>query len=118
MSFTDDIARLADLHQRGALTDDEFATAKARLLSQTSVPPAANPVSTAVNALRRSRADRWIGGVCGGLAELSGIAAWAWRLAFVLLAFCGGAGVVLYLLMWLLVPDEPVPPLVRQGGVV
>jgi phage shock protein PspC (stress-responsive transcriptional regulator) len=44
------------------------------------------------------------------------MAAWAWRLAFVLLAFCGGAGVVLYLLMWLLVPDEPVPPLLRQGG--
>ena len=53
MSMSDELGKLQDLHQRGALTDDEFARAKARLLDG----PAAHvdsPVLAALNALRRS----------------------------------------------------------------
>ena len=117
MSFTDDIARLAELHQRGALTDDEFARAKARVLSPSAGDRAPNPAA-AINGLRRSREDRWIGGVCGGLAELSGLAAWFWRLGFVLLALFGGAGVLLYLVLWVLLPEQPSLPLARPGSMV
>lgn len=45
-----------------------------------------------------------IGGVGGGLAEYSGIDALLWRVGFVALALAGGTGVLVYLLLWLLMP--------------
>lgn len=48
-----------------------------------------------------------IGGVCGGLAEYTGIDALLWRVGFVALALFGGSGVLVYLLLWLLVPAGP-----------
>jgi phage shock protein C len=114
MTFSEELARLGELHQRGVLSDDEFARAKARVLSQPAIAPADRPAVGTLNALRRSRADRWLGGVCGGLAESFGLAAWLWRLAFTVLALFGGTGVVLYLLLWIFVPDtEAQPPVVR-----
>jgi len=106
MSMSDEIAKLSELHQRGALTDEEFARAKRRVLDG---PTAAAPVPgvSALNTFRRSRDDRWLGGVCGGIAQLSGVAAWFWRVLFVLLAVCAGTGVLLYLLLWIFVPQEP-----------
>jgi phage shock protein PspC (stress-responsive transcriptional regulator) len=111
MTMSDELSRLADLHQRGALTDDEFARAKARVLAgqDAGVP---GPVAQAVNGLRLSSRDRWIGGVCGGLAEATSMPPWAWRLLFVVLMLCGGSGLLVYLLLWVLVPREPygLPP--------
>ena len=107
MSTTDDLARLAELHRLGQLTDAEFVRAKARVID--GVPAASgSPVLQAVNGLRLSATDRWLGGVCGGLARTTAIDAWIWRLAFTLLALWGGSGVVAYLLMWIFVPREPV----------
>lgn len=60
--------------------------------------------------LRRSATDRMAGGVCGGLAEYSGIDALLWRIGFVALTLTGGAGVLVYLLLWVLVPSAPLPP--------
>ena len=105
MSTLDDLTRLADLHRSGALTDDEFAQAKARVLRQE--PEGDRRLASALNRLRRSRDDRWIGGVCGGLARSTGIEAWVWRLAVVLLALWGGSGVIAYVLLWIFVPQEP-----------
>ena len=59
--------------------------------------------------LRRSGTDRWLGGVCGGLAEYSGIDAVLWRVGMVGLTVAGGAGVVVYLLLWVLLPSAPLP---------
>ena len=59
--------------------------------------------------LRRSGTDRWLGGVCGGLAEYSGIDAVLWRVGVVGLTVAGGAGVVVYLLLWVLLPSAPLP---------
>jgi phage shock protein C len=57
---------------------------------------------------RRSRTDRMIAGVCGGLAESLGVDAVILRLALVLATVLGiGAGVVLYLVCWILMPLEP-----------
>ena len=59
-----------------------------------------------VNGLRRTGGDRWIGGVCGGLARATGMEAWAWRLIFTVIFLCGGAGLLLYVLLWIFVPAE------------
>jgi hypothetical protein len=45
--------------------------------------------------------------VSGGLAEYTGIDALLWRVGFVALALAGGAGVLVYLLLWLLMPAGP-----------
>lgn len=59
--------------------------------------------------LRRSGTDRMIGGVAGGLAEYSGIDAVLWRVGFVGFTIAGGAGLVVYLLLWVLMPSAPLP---------
>lgn len=113
MSLSDELARLHELHRAGALSDEEFAAAKSRLIAATDTgtkpEPAPGPgpeALAAVNALRRPLADRWVGGVCGSLAAATGLDTWVWRLLFVLLALWGGAGLVLYLLLWIFVPSE------------
>ena len=111
MALSDELGKLQELHQRGGLTDAEFARAKARLLDGDALPgpahgPAAAPLLVALNALRRSRADRWIAGVCGGIAAATGVESWVWRLLFAMLLFLGGAGLVIYVLLWLFVPED------------
>ena len=108
MSTADDLARLADLHRRGELSDNEFAQAKSRVLAEGASTTDARLVS-AVNQLRRSHADRWIGGVCGGIARLTGVQSWVWRMLLVVLALWGGSGLVAYLLLWIFVPSDPAP---------
>ncbi|NDA72453.1 MAG: PspC domain-containing protein [Betaproteobacteria bacterium] len=107
MSITHDLSRLADLHRSGDLSDTEYKQAKARVLNehtQTDQPPLAR----ALNGLCRSHSDRWLGGVCGGLAQISGIAPWLWRLVFTFFTFFGGAGLLVYLMLWIFVPQEPI----------
>lgn len=62
------------------------------------------------NRLTRSRADRVLGGVCGGLAAYLKVDPLLVRLFFVLLALADGIGVFLYLLLWILVPAEGTAP--------
>lgn len=58
-------------------------------------------------ALRRSRSNRVIAGVCGGLGEFFGINATWFRLLFVILLLPGGLpGLVPYIVMWVIVPKE------------
>ena len=55
--------------------------------------------------LRRSRRNRVIAGVCGGLAEFFGISAFWFRLAFVIALIPGGVpGLLPYVIMWIIVP--------------
>src|SRR5215207_6999808 len=56
--------------------------------------------------LTRSRDDRWIAGVCGGLGRYFGLDPVIVRLAAVALTFAGGAGLIAYAGAWLLVPEE------------
>jgi phage shock protein C len=60
--------------------------------------------------LRRSGTEKMLGGVCGGLAEYSGIDVVLWRVGFVGLTVAGGAGVLVYLLLWVLMPSGPLRP--------
>lgn len=57
--------------------------------------------------LYRSNTDRVIAGVGGGLGEYLGIDPIWIRIGFVLLTVGGGAGILIYLIMWLLVPRAP-----------
>ena len=115
MTIGDELAQLGELHRSGVLSDAEFARAKARVIGDPSRAATTEGGVAAINALRRSRTDRWIGGVCGGLAEATGMAAWIWRLIFAVLLLCAGSGVLVYLLLWIFVPLEA-PRLTHGSG--
>lgn len=125
MSMTDDLERLAELRRSGALNDDEFALAKARVLYNEDTAPVASapvpvpapvpePVSVPVpqpsnwqglHRVRRSAKDEWIGGVCGGLGEHTPVPAWMWRIAFSAGALAWGVGLIPYVLLWIFMPE-------------
>ncbi len=108
MNDAEELNKLADLHARGVLSDEEFAKAKARVLAGSAPHHAgsAGPNVGAVNGLRRARVDRWLGGVCGGIARSTGLDSWVWRLIFTVLFLAFGSGVLLYILLWIFVPEE------------
>ena len=121
--ISDEIRRLHELHQAGALSDAEFEQAKAKVLagagpddrvsldkgpsSGPGFEARSNAIEAQFRALRRSRRDRWLGGVCGGLDGVLHVEAWVWRLVFcVFTLITPGLGALVYLLMWLFVPEE------------
>lgn len=57
--------------------------------------------------LRRSRHNRMLAGVCGGLAEFFGISSFWIRLAFLIALIPGGIpGILLYVILWIIIPKE------------
>ena len=58
--------------------------------------------------LYRSRRDRKIAGVCGGMAEYWGIDPVIPRLIWVAFMLAAGAGLLAYLICWIVIPAEPV----------
>ena len=101
MTMTDELEKLHRLLQSGALTPAEYEAAKARLLGGAAGGP---DTSLAINRLRLSDSDKWIAGVCGGIAAVTGVEAWIWRLIFVLGLMAGGFTAVLYIILWIFVP--------------
>lgn len=55
--------------------------------------------------LRRSKDDRVIAGVCGGLGRYFNTDPLWFRLGFVLVTLAGGAGILIYLISWLVIPE-------------
>ncbi len=105
MALADELSKLAELRANGGLTEEEFKRAKERLLN-TEPTSSSDPVASVVNTFRRSRTDRWFGGVCGGIARSTGMEAWVWRLLFAAMFICAGVGLLLYVLLWIFVPSE------------
>jgi phage shock protein C len=76
--------------------------------------PAADPSAEAETEIARpsgrrlvrSSDDRVIAGVCGGLGQYLGVDSVLVRIAAILLVFAGGAGIVLYVIGWIAIPDE------------
>jgi phage shock protein C len=67
--------------------------------------------------LYRSRTDKWIGGVLGGLGSYLGIDPVILRIATILLTLLGaGSLVVAYIVMWIVVPEEPLVPAASQAA--
>ncbi len=58
------------------------------------------------SALVRPRNDRWIGGVCSGLARRFGISSNVMRLIFVVSILLPGPQVLIYIILWALMPSE------------
>ena len=63
---------------------------------------------TSGRKLRRSRKNRIVAGVCGGLGEFFGLSAFWFRLLFIILLVPGGLpGLVPYIVLWIVVPKAP-----------
>ncbi|HEX6947854.1 MAG TPA: PspC domain-containing protein [Acidimicrobiia bacterium] len=77
--------------------------------------------------LTRSRTDRVIGGVAGGLGKYFGVDPVWFRLGFVVFTLAGGSGILAYLIAWIVIPEEtgeetaataPAKPLGPQGSMI
>lgn len=70
--------------------------------------------------LYRDVDNRIIGGVCSGVAKRLGVDPWLVRIALLLLSVCYGAGVLIYIVLWLAVPaaKTPLQKLEMQGKVM
>ena len=82
-------------------------------------PPAAR--------LTRSRTDKVIGGVAGGLGRYFGVDPVWFRLGFAVFTLAGGSGFLAYLIAWIVIPEEndentgpvsPAKPLGPQGSII
>ncbi|HEX2446409.1 MAG TPA: PspC domain-containing protein [Vicinamibacterales bacterium] len=60
-------------------------------------------------ALYRSRQDRIVGGVCGGMAKSLGWSGFRMRVIYVLVSILSVAfpGILVYLILWIVIPTEP-----------
>jgi phage shock protein PspC (stress-responsive transcriptional regulator) len=61
--------------------------------------------------LYRSRTEKMIAGVCGGVAEYFNTDPTVIRLMWVLITLLGGAGVLVYIILWIVMPLAPPPPM-------
>jgi phage shock protein PspC (stress-responsive transcriptional regulator) len=75
-------------------------------VNDTNPPTHTTPPFRRPERLTRATDDKVIGGVAGGLGRYFGIDPVVFRIAFVVLALAGGSGILLYVLAWLLVPDD------------
>jgi phage shock protein PspC (stress-responsive transcriptional regulator) len=127
MSIADELERLHALHECGALSTQEYERAKAHVLGAEAGSDTAAGTGTAADTgdaigtgeaagsrgdadffrrLARSRHDRFLGGVCGGLGRHTDLPSWAWRLIFCLVTIYFGAGILFYVLLWVFLPLE------------
>ena len=81
-------------------------------------PPVDGP-----RVVRRSRSDRVIAGVCGGVGRYLGVDPVLLRIAFIILALANGLGLIAYVVAWVAIPEErpgqpvgPVPEPRRETG--
>ena len=57
----------------------------------------------------RSRTDRVLGGVCSGLGKYFGLDPVLIRVLWAIAFFVGGAGLLAYIIAWIIIPEEPMP---------
>lgn len=60
-----------------------------------------------VKRLYRSKSDRMLAGVCGGLGVYFAVDPILIRALFLILFFLGGSSLIIYLVLWILIPEEP-----------
>jgi phage shock protein PspC (stress-responsive transcriptional regulator) len=99
--------------------DPPTDTPQAAGLAPADAPEAtsASGAGAAPRRLYRSRDERMIAGVAGGLADYFGVDPVLVRVALVALVFAGGAGVLAYIAAWLLVPEEGAEPSAGAGKI-
>jgi phage shock protein PspC (stress-responsive transcriptional regulator) len=92
------------------MSPDDGVEQACRMTEATPFPPPSTeqaPGPLPRPQLHRSGTDSMLGGVCGGLADHTGIDAVLWRVGFVVLTLLGGSGILVYLLLWVLMPPAP-----------
>lgn len=77
----------------------------ALLTSSASRAPSQAELGTMLRSIRKSGKDTSLQGICGGLGEHTPVPAWIWRAIFLLLLFCGGVGLIAYLILALCMPS-------------
>lgn len=65
--------------------------------------------------LTRPTSERWLGGVAAGLGAYFDLSPTIYRIAFVVLALAGGTGVLLYIVAWLVIPEEGATDSIAAG---
>lgn len=60
-----------------------------------------------MNKLYRSKSNRILAGVCGGIGEYFKVDPTIVRLLWLLISITGGAGVIAYIIAWIIIPKEP-----------
>ena len=105
MGVAEELERLQSLRDRGTISDEEFARAKAQVLDESPSSRSGSHRSF-LHQLARSRTDRVFGGVCGGLGHNTDLPSWAWRVIFCLTLLYFGAGLLIYILLWIFLPQE------------
>lgn len=60
--------------------------------------------------LSKSKTDRVLGGVCGGLGTYTPVPAWMWRAAFLVGLLVFGTGGLAYVILWIALPEEKEKP--------
>jgi phage shock protein C len=85
--------------------------------------PPQPPAGGGPRVVRRSRSERVVAGVCGGIGRYLGVDPVLLRIAFVILALANGLGVIAYVIAWVAIPEEqpgqpigPVPEARRETG--
>ena len=68
--------------------------------------------------LERSRTDRKIGGVCGGLGDYLDVDSTIVRLIWGVTVFFGGTGLLAYIIAWIVIPEEPLAEPVKTEAPV
>lgn len=66
-------------------------------------------MSENVKRLYRSRGDRWLAGICGGIGRYVDLDPTLIRALFVLFGLVVGGGLLLYVILWVIIPLEPDP---------
>jgi len=103
VSIAAELERLQSLRDRGVISEEEFVRAKSRVLD---AEPRPGDARSFLQHLQRSRTDCYLGGVCGGLGRHTDLPSWAWRVIFCLTTLYFGAGLLIYVLLWLFLPRE------------
>jgi phage shock protein C len=85
--------------------------------------PPPPPVGNGPRVVRRSRSERVLAGVCGGVGRYLGVDPVLLRIAFIILALANGLGVIAYVIAWVAIPEEapgqptgPAPEPRRETG--
>jgi phage shock protein C len=64
-------------------------------------------MSEGAKKLYRSTKDRWLAGICGGIGEYLAVDPTVIRVLFVLFSLFAGGGILAYIILWLIIPEEP-----------
>ena len=92
---------------RGSGTVDGMTETSTQTQTQAQAQPPSPTTSIPTGKrIHRSRTQRMLAGVSGGIGEYLGVDPTIVRLGFVLTAFFGSAGIVAYLVAWLIIPES------------